>query len=141
MSIGVRFHFDAILLPLRLARASSRPRWPSYWSRADRAPHLSHGCTASRNASRVLIMCLDGEGGHRAMVPSELQILVLFYDEGGTHLFARTTYHTEEVDDEGNRCEGPGRGKSRDEAGRAAQAARSDKRRHRSDSCFGIRPD
>ena len=34
---------------------------------------------------------VDGEGGHRTMVPSELQILVLFYDQGGAHLFARTS--------------------------------------------------
>jgi hypothetical protein len=32
-----------------------------------------------------------------ALVPSELQFLVLFYDEASTHLFARTTYHTQEV--------------------------------------------
>ena len=34
---------------------------------------------------------VDGEGGHRTMVPSELQILVLFHDQGGTHLFTRTS--------------------------------------------------
>jgi hypothetical protein len=34
---------------------------------------------------------IDGEGSHRTMVQSELQILVLFYDQGGTHLFARTS--------------------------------------------------
>jgi hypothetical protein len=35
------------------------------------------------------------------MVPSELQILVLFYDQGGTHLFARTmtTHPTQQVGD------------------------------------------
>src|SRR5262245_13789654 len=42
---------------------------------------------------------------------------------------------------EGNRCDGPGCGNGRDEAGGAARAAGSDKRRHRSDSCVGIRPD
>ena len=80
--------------------------------------------------------------GHGAYgdLRSELQILVLFYDQGGTHLFARTTYHTQEVDDEGNRCDGPSRGDGRDEAGRAARAAGSDKRRCRSDSRVGIRP-
>jgi len=31
---------------------------------------------------------VDGEGSHRAMVQPELQILVLFYEQGGTHLFA-----------------------------------------------------
>src|SRR6266436_1356420 len=42
---------------------------------------------------------------------------------------------------EGDRCDGPSCGNGRDEAGRAARAAGSDKRRHRSDSCVGIRPD
>src|SRR5262249_41420663 len=42
---------------------------------------------------------------------------------------------------EGNRCDGPSCGNGRDEAGGAARAAGSDKRRHRSDSCVGIRPD
>src|SRR5262249_40953034 len=42
---------------------------------------------------------------------------------------------------EGNRGNGSGCGNGRDEAGRAARAAGSDKRRHRSDSCVGIRPD
>ena len=42
---------------------------------------------------------VDREGSHRMMVQSELQFLVLFYDQGGTHLFARTmtTYHTQEI--------------------------------------------
>ena len=34
---------------------------------------------------------IDGDGGHRTMVQSELPILVLFYDQGGTHLFVRTS--------------------------------------------------
>src|SRR5262245_512936 len=42
---------------------------------------------------------------------------------------------------ESNRGNGSGRGNGRDEAGGAAQAAGSDKRRHRSDSRVGIRPD
>jgi hypothetical protein len=37
---------------------------------------------------------IDGKGSHRAVVQQELQILVLFYDWGSTHLFARTIYHT-----------------------------------------------
>src|SRR6516165_3046650 len=41
---------------------------------------------------------------------------------------------------EGNRGNRPGCGNGRDEAGGAARAAGSDKRRHRSDSCVGIRP-
>src|SRR6266404_8665545 len=43
-----------------------------------------------------------------------------------------------EVDDEGNRCDGAGRGNGRAEAGGAAGAAAGDKRRSRSDSCGGI---
>src|SRR5215472_5113446 len=43
--------------------------------------------------------------------------------------------------DEGDRGDGPGCGNGRDEAAGAAQAAGGDKRRHRSDSCVGIRPD
>src|SRR5215831_20241496 len=42
---------------------------------------------------------------------------------------------------EGDRGDGPGCGNGRDDAGGAARAAGSDKRRHRSDSCVGIRPD
>ena len=42
---------------------------------------------------------------------------------------------------ESDRGDGPGRGNGRDDAGGAARAAGSDKRRHRSDSCVGIRPD
>src|SRR3546814_7758601 len=43
--------------------------------------------------------------------------------------------------DEGDRGDGPGCGNGRDDAGGAARAAGSDKRRHRSGSCVGIRPD
>src|SRR6476619_2942729 len=39
---------------------------------------------------------------------------------------------------EGDRGNGPGGGNGRDEAGRAARAAGSDKRRRRSGSCVGI---
>jgi NADPH:quinone reductase-like Zn-dependent oxidoreductase len=42
---------------------------------------------------------------------------------------------------EGDRGDGPGRGNGRDDAGGAARAGTGDKRRHRSDSCVGIRPD
>src|SRR5690242_4476839 len=42
---------------------------------------------------------------------------------------------------EGDRCDGPGRGNGRDEASGAARAAGSDKRRHRSGLCVGIRRD
>ena len=38
---------------------------------------------------------VDWEGGHPTVVPPELQILVLFYDQGGMHLFARRIYHTQ----------------------------------------------
>src|SRR5207237_4637096 len=47
----------------------------------------------------------------------------------------------EEADDEGDRRDGPGCGNGRDDAGGAARAAGSDKRRRRSGSCVGIRPD
>jgi hypothetical protein len=33
---------------------------------------------------------VDGERSHRAMVHSELPVSVLFYDQGGAHLFAMT---------------------------------------------------
>src|SRR5947208_12316386 len=46
-----------------------------------------------------------------------------------------------EADDEGDRRDGPGCGNGRDDAGGAARAAGSDKRRRRSGSCVGIRPD
>jgi hypothetical protein len=46
-----------------------------------------------------------------------------------------------EVLDEGNRCDGPGGWNGRDEAGGAARAAGSDKRRRRSGSCVGIHLD
>src|SRR6478752_2485673 len=42
---------------------------------------------------------------------------------------------------ESDSSDGPGCGNGRDEAGGAARAAGSDKRRRRSDSCVGIRPD
>src|SRR5262244_222452 len=45
-----------------------------------------------------------------------------------------------QVDDEGNRCDGPGGGNGRDDAGGAARAAGGDKRRRRSGSCVWIRP-
>jgi hypothetical protein len=45
------------------------------------------------------------------------------------------------VQDESDRGNGPGRGNGRDDPGGAARAAGGDKRRHRSDSCVGIRPD
>ena len=51
-----------------------------------------------------------------------------------------TTTH-KEVDDEGDSGDGPGCGNGRNEAGGAARAAGSYKRRRRSDSCVGIRPD
>src|SRR6516164_6139409 len=47
------------------------------------------------------------------------------------------TRHGEAVD-EGDRGNGPGCGNGRDEAGGAARAAGSDKRRRRSGSCVGI---
>ena len=47
------------------------------------------------------------------------------------------TRHKETVD-EGNRGDGPGCGNGRDDAGGAARAAGSDKRRRRSGSCVGI---
>jgi hypothetical protein len=50
----------------------------------------------------------------------------------------RHTTH-KEVDDEGNRCDGPGCANGRDEAGGAARATGSDQRRRRSGSCVGIR--
>ena len=43
-----------------------------------------------------------------------------------------------EASDEGDRGDGPGCGNGRDEAGGAARAAGSDKRRRRSGSCVGI---
>ena len=52
---------------------------------------------------------------------------------------ARTGYR--EVPDEGDCGDGSGCGNGRDDAGGAARAAGSDKRRHRSGSCVGIRPD
>ena len=61
--------------------------------------------------------------------------------------FHRCNISTKETNDrgenyhEGNRGDGPGCGNGRDEAGGAARAAGSDKRRHRSGSCVGIRPD
>src|SRR5438132_5597920 len=58
---------------------------------------------------------------------------------GTADVQARTRHR--ETDDEGNRCDGAGCGNGRDEAGGAARAAGSDRRRHRSDSCVGIRPD
>src|SRR5437660_8836700 len=42
---------------------------------------------------------------------------------------------------ESNRGDGRGCGNGRDDAGGAARSADGDKRRHRSDSCVGIRPD
>src|SRR5215208_164286 len=48
---------------------------------------------------------------------------------------------TEEQFHEDDSGDGPGCGNGRDEAGGAARAPASDKRRHRSDSCIGIRPD
>src|SRR5262249_30485348 len=62
------------------------------------------------------------------------------------HVFAElaTTMLMQETNDrgdnshEGNRGNGSGCGNGRDEAGRAARAAGSDKRRHRSGSCVGI---
>src|SRR6185312_16703358 len=54
---------------------------------------------------------------------------------------ARPSGPTQGGDDEGNRGNGPSCGNGRDEAGRAAGAAGSDKRCHRSDSCVGIRRD
>ena len=53
---------------------------------------------------------------------------------------AARTRHSK-VPDEGDCGDGRGRGNGRDDAGGAAQAAGSDKRRHRSDSCVGIRAD
>src|SRR5215472_12532605 len=52
---------------------------------------------------------------------------------------ARSKRSHKEVDDEGNRCDGPGCANGRDEVGGAARAAGSDKRRRRSGSCVGIR--
>jgi hypothetical protein len=65
------------------------------------------------------------------------------------HVFAElaTTMLMQETNDrgdnshEGDRGDGPGCGNGRDEAGGAARAAGSDKRRRRSGSCVGIRPD
>ena len=60
------------------------------------------------------------------------------------HVLTRRGWaNTDRGDDshESNRGDGRGCGNSRDDAGGAARAAGSDKRRHRSDSCVGIRPD
>src|SRR4051794_36754621 len=46
-----------------------------------------------------------------------------------------------EVPDEGDCGDGRGCGDGRDDAGAAARAAGGDKRRHRSGSCVGIRPE
>src|SRR5436190_1259638 len=58
----------------------------------------------------------------------------------GSHRTPRQTTH-EELDDEGDSGNGPGCGNGRDDASGAARAASSDKRRRRSGSCVGIRPD
>jgi hypothetical protein len=54
------------------------------------APEASRPISMARRRPSSTID-VDGEGGHRTMVPPELQILVLFYHQGGTHLFARTS--------------------------------------------------
>src|SRR5262249_40498706 len=67
---------------------------------AERPPHHQHPTgyrkrrlcrTSSMSSERrpSSTIDIDGEGSHRAMVQQELQILVLFYDQGGTHLFAK----------------------------------------------------
>src|SRR5919201_3316299 len=63
----------------------------------------------------------------------------------GTTVFRTNTGTTKrqnkEADDEGDRRDGPGCGNDRDDAGGAARAAGSDKRRRRSGSLVGIRSD
>jgi len=61
--------------------------------------------------------------------------------EPRTNMSPKATHDQGDNSHEGNRCDRPGGGNGRDEAGRTARAAGSDKRRYRSDSCVGIRPD
>src|SRR4051794_41047039 len=70
--------------------------------------------------------------------PSIFALLVSLMRKG---IRKMTTSRTSEVDDEGDRGNGPGCGNGGDEADGAARAAGSDKRRRRSGSCVGIRPD
>src|SRR5262249_48082981 len=71
-------------------------------------------------------------------------VLASFEVEWAFHscsISSKETNHRGENYHEGDCGDGSGRGTGRHEAGGAARAAGSDKRRHRSDSCVGIRPD
>jgi uncharacterized protein (DUF427 family) len=59
--------------------------------------------------------------------------VVLLFEPGRNPVayFPQTDTTHKELDDEGNRCDGPGCANVRDEAGGAARAAGSDKRRRR----------
>src|SRR5262249_18732659 len=75
--------------------------------------------------------------GRRAVLPS-------FEVEWAFHpcsISSKETNNRGENYHEGDCGDGSGRGTGRHEAGGAARAAGSDKRRHRSGSCVGIRPD
>src|SRR5262249_13812888 len=79
----------------------------------------------------------------RAISETYLWLLALYVERASYrwNISSKETNDRGDNSHEGNRGNGPGRGIGRDEADRAARAAGSDKRRHRSDSCIGIRPD
>src|SRR5262244_90566 len=112
--------------PLSIRPSGSAGRRSSAFVREQHAPIDARGRPAlSRSAGYALWpLALDVE---RAFPPCDIS--------------TKETNDRGDNSHEGNRGNGSGCGNGRDEAGRAARAAGSDKRRHRSDSCVGIRPD